>query len=205
MLARLSAFVIWALIGATAVFWGLRFLVQPAPAPVHSVVNGDSLVVKGDLSRLLGAAPAVSVAAAPAAEANARFRLLGIVAPQRVRAGMLSHGVALIAVDGKPARAYTVGSRVDTDLVLQSVSLRTASIGPAQGAKTVVLEIPAFAAPATGTLPVAGLPAVSASPSPQAAPPALQGSNFPPPPVVPAAAAPPGGGAVVRDGGMVAQ
>jgi hypothetical protein len=49
-------------------------------------------------------------------------------------------------------RAYRVGSTIDGDLVLQSVSLRTASIGPAAGA-SVVLEMPAAADRATGTLP----------------------------------------------------
>ena len=32
---------------------------------------------------------------------------------------MAGRGLALIAVDGKPAKAYAVGSRLDSDLVLQ--------------------------------------------------------------------------------------
>jgi len=37
MLARLSAFVIWALIAATAVFWGFRFAVRAPAAGVDAV------------------------------------------------------------------------------------------------------------------------------------------------------------------------
>jgi general secretion pathway protein C len=77
------------------------------------------------------------------------------MAPRAGTAGS-EGGVALIAVDGKPARAFPVGKRVDGDLVLQSVSLRSAELGPGQGAASLRLELPALAAPATGTLPPPG-------------------------------------------------
>ena len=51
MLARLSAFVIWALIAATAVFWVLRLAVRAPAAPPHGVAVGDVVAV-GDLTRL---------------------------------------------------------------------------------------------------------------------------------------------------------
>ena len=81
-------------------------------------------------------------------------------------------GVALISVDGKPPRAFAIGSRLDRDLVLQSVSLRTASIGPAQGGASVKLELPPLPLPATGKLPLAGAATPDASGSPQFVPPA---------------------------------
>ena len=40
MLARLTAFVVWALVAATAVFWGLRLLVRPQAAPAYAVAVG---------------------------------------------------------------------------------------------------------------------------------------------------------------------
>jgi len=86
------------------------------------------------------------------AEASSRFRLLGIMAPKSAGGGH-EHGVALIAVDGKLPKAYRVGSVLDGDLVLQSVSLRSAAIGPAQGAPTATLELPPPQPAATGTLP----------------------------------------------------
>ena len=195
MLARLSAFVIWGLVAATAVFWGLRLFVHAPVAPVYAVAVGEADPARGDLSRLLGAAPvAQSAVAAPPPEAS-RFKLLGIVAPRSGSsdASRSPYGVALIAVDGKMPKAYAVGARVDGDLVLQTVSLRTVSIANGQGGTApITLELPPLAGPATGTLPVGGAPSVIAPPptstvrnfSPPGAPqpfvPSPQGMNPPP-------------------------
>lgn len=157
MVARLSAFVLWALVAATAVFWGLRLWVNAPAAPAYAVPVGEVTAVRGDLTRLLGAAPVATTAAAVSPEASSRFRLLGIMAPKGASGTVATHGVALIAVDGKMAKAYAVGAHLDTDLVLQSVSLRTASIGSGQGTPAITLELPALAAAATGKLPAGGL------------------------------------------------
>ena len=187
MLSRLSAFVIWALIAATAVFWVLRLAVRTPAAPAHSVAMGDVAVSGGDLTRLLGAPPAAEaapVAAAP--EAASRFRLLGIMAPKQARANTDGAGVALIAVDGKPPRAYPVGAHLDGDLVLQSVSLRTVSIASTQGSPPVVLEIPRLPPAATGSLPAFASPPPTATPAPiPAAPPPPQFPATTPGPVTP--------------------
>jgi general secretion pathway protein C len=173
MLARLSAFVIWALIAATVVFWLLRLGVHARPAPSHGIAVADP-VGGGDLTRLLGSPPAAEAPRAAAApEAASRFRLLGIMAPKQPgTAGSGARGVALIAVDGKPPRAYPVGSHVDADLILQSVSLRTVSIGSTQGTPSVVLEIPRLPAASTGSLPAfGGAPAaIGAPPMPATGP-----------------------------------
>jgi general secretion pathway protein C len=191
MLARLSAFVIWALVAATAVFWGLRLFVRAPVAPAYAVPVGDTAAVRGDLTRLLGSAPVAAPAAVATPQAASRFKLLGIVAPKyaSTTASPSTHGVALIAVDGKMAKAYPVGARVDNDLVLQSVSLRTVSIGPTQGAPTITLELPPLAAAATGTLPInigggAGAPLSPPTPVPQYVPPAPP-LAVPPPPQAP--------------------
>ncbi len=175
MLARLTAFVVWSLVAATAVFWGLRLLVRPQPAPAYAVAVGDAGGVRGDLARLLGATPsAPSAGPAAAPELASRFKLLGVMASKQGDAGY-----ALIAVDAKPARAYAVGAPLDGNLVLQSVSLRSAAIGPAQGSAAVTLEVPPLPTAATGSLP-----------------PATEGLKFGaaaavPPPSPPAGAAPP--------------
>ena len=154
MFARLSAFVIWSLVAATAVFWALRLGSRPAPVPPYAVAVGNSVAVRGDLSRLFGAPARPTVAAVAAPEAPSRFKLVGVMAPRSSAARTEpGHGLALIAVDGKPPKAYAVGARLDSDLVLQSVGLRTASIGPAQGARSVLLELPALAPPNSGVLP----------------------------------------------------
>ena len=150
MLSRLSAFVVWALVAATVVFWGLRLSVRAPGAPPYAVAVGEGTALRGDLSRLLGTAPVAVVAAAP--EAASRFRLLGVVAPKDAGAGGTS-GVALIAVDGKLPKAFRVGSNVDGDLVLQSVSLRSASIATSHNAPAVTLDLPPPVPAATGTLP----------------------------------------------------
>ena len=178
MSARVSAFVIWSLVAAVVVFWAMRFTARPLQAPPYAVAVGQAAPPRGDLARLFGIVP-IAVAAtdsAPTPEASSRFRLLGVMAPRGATADQAGagsqYGLALIAVDGKPPRAFAVGSRLDEGLVLQSVGLRTASIGAPEGARSVLLELPPPGAPATGMLPPPGgvLPGRSgAAPVPPAA------------------------------------
>jgi general secretion pathway protein C len=192
MLARLSAFVIWALVAASAVFWGLRLWTRSAEAPGYTVPVGDVAAARGDLTRVLGATPVATAAAVAIPEVASRFRLLGIMAPKAsAGAGLPStrQGVALIAVDGKPPKAFVVGSSLDTGLVLQSVSHRTASIGAAQGAPAVTLELPPLAAAATGTLPPPGIGTGSGS-APRNPAAAMPVPPAPPAPVAPQAPMP---------------
>ena len=163
MFARLSAFVIWSLVAATLVFWALRLGVRSAPAPSYAVPAERSTPLRGDLARLFGAAPVLASANDARPEAPSRYRLLGVMAPRPNSGAAQDYGFALIAIDGKPARAYSVGASLDSGLVLQSVGLRTASLGSATGgAQSVLLELPRLPAPATGILPIPG--ATMASP-----------------------------------------
>jgi general secretion pathway protein C len=51
--------------------------------------------------------------------------------------------MALIAVDGKPARPFRVGATIDEGLVLQAVEGRRARLGPGVDApSTLTLELP---------------------------------------------------------------
>ena len=171
MFARLSAFVIWSLVAATVVFWALRLGSRPEPVPPYAVAVGNSVAVRGDLSRLFGAPARPTVTAVAAPEAPSRFKLVGVMAPRASAArSEPGNGLALIAIDGKPPKAYPVGARVDSGLVLQSVSLRTASIGPAQGARSMLLELPALAPPNSGVLPHVTGAAVVPPPPPIRAP-----------------------------------
>jgi len=204
MTARLSALVIWAAVAASAVFWGLRLFVAAPPVPPGTAVAEAAQAARGDVVRLLGAAP-VQAAAAPAAPPpeSSRFRLSGVMAPRNSG----SYGVALIAVDGKPPRAFRVGARVDGDLVLQSVSLRTATVGTAGAASGFMMELPPLPPPNTGSLPAMGfngLPAPQALPSlpPQGGEPPVQNVNdqAPPLPQAPPAMVLPQRGALGRAG-----
>jgi general secretion pathway protein C len=180
MPARLSAFLIWALVAATVVFWGLRLIVRSQPAPSHTVAANDS-APGGDLTRLLGAAPVAAPAAVVSPQVASRFRLTGVMAPKPPG----TRGFALIAVDGKMPRAFRVGAPVDAELVLQSVSLRSATIGPPKGSPAVVLELPVLPPPATGSLP--SIDAGAANPGmPPAPPPVVRPVPPSPSPLPPA-------------------
>jgi general secretion pathway protein C len=162
MLARWFTLIVWAVVAATALFWGLKLLVRPAPAPPRVQVVDTGAAQRGDLTRVLGAdAPRPQAAVAPEPAPDARFNLLGVLSPRAPQAAR--EGVALIAVDGKTPKAFRVGALVDGTNVLQSVSARGAALGPRNGATLIALKITAPAAAATGVLaplaaPAAGLP-----------------------------------------------
>ena len=148
MTARLLAFVVWAAVAATAVFWALRLLVSAPTAPPHTVAAADAGVARGDLARVFGADPVAGPA--PVAPAPSRFHLVGVVAPRPGSPPRVA--VALIAVDDQPARAYRVGAPIDDRLVVQAVQGRTVSLGPRGAPAEVQLELPPLPEAATGTL-----------------------------------------------------
>jgi len=146
----------------------MRLFVQPEQAPLQVTITGQGALPRGDVSRLLGSnAVAQAVGEAPLARPNfgGRLRLAGVAAPKHHG----GPGLAIISVDGNPPRVYRVGAVIDTDLVLQDVSWRTATIvmahSGAYNGPEVVLEMPALAAPETGILPPAVFPG-SHGPSP---------------------------------------
>jgi general secretion pathway protein C len=142
MNVRLLAFVIWAAVAASAVFWLLRLWSSSPTAPAHTVSVAASPPARGDLTRVFGAPPAAGPAAPVAMEPAlaSRFKLLGVAAPKQ---GGDEVGLALIAVDGKPPRGFKVGAVIDGDLVLQSVHPRGASLGPSGAGPAVSLDLPA--------------------------------------------------------------
>lgn len=164
MSARLIAFVIWAAVAASAVFWLLRLAASSPVAPAHTVAVAAANAPRGDLARVLGAPPvAAASSGAPVAAEPAlasRFKLLGVAAP---RQGGDRTGIALIAVDGKPARGFKVGAAVDGEIVLQSVHPRGAALGARGAGSQVTLELPPLPAAATSARPpgAAALPAHS--------------------------------------------
>ncbi|MBK6786815.1 MAG: hypothetical protein KBF65_11140 [Rubrivivax sp.] len=155
MLARWVTFLVWAAVAASAVAWGLKIFVQPPAAPPQALVAETGRAARGDLTRLLGVDPPPPVAVkAPVPAADARFKLVGVVSPRSPQAAR--EGLALIAVDGKPPRAYRVGALVEDPHVLQAVNPRGATLGPVDGPALVALKLPPPSAAATGVLPPAG-------------------------------------------------
>jgi len=173
MVSRIAAFVIWAAVAASIVFWAMRLGAKPIAAPGHASVVSTASGFSGDLSRIFGTDPppgTLAVAAAPQPQADARFRLIGVVAPRPAAAN--AEGLALIATDGKPPKAYRVGTPVDGDLVLLAVHSRGASLGLRGQPTQVALELPALPPPSAGTFP-GSAPANPVPRSPMALPPRM--------------------------------
>jgi general secretion pathway protein C len=129
-----GTFMLWALVAASAVYWGTKLSNSGGSAPMAPAARTAPPADPAGVARLLGASPAA--AAAPASLAS-RFTLLGIVSNP-------GHGgAALIAVEGKPAKPYRVGAPVEEGLLLQSVEPRRASLGATMdGPPAVTLELP---------------------------------------------------------------
>ena len=147
MISRVISFVIWALVAATAVFWLLRLTAKGPTVPRAAMVKSQELPLRADLSRVLGSAPVVAAPVMASPELASRFVLSGVMAP-KTHGGS---GLALIAVDGNPPKPYAVGARLDEELVLLEVSMRSASIGPAGGEPLLKLELPVLPSPTTGS------------------------------------------------------
>ena len=132
-----ATFVLWALVAASAVYWGLK-LTRPSGGTGAAVASRNAAPSDpAALARLLGANPAVA-SAAPVASLSSRFVLVGVVA------SVSRHGAALIAVDGRPAKPFRVGAALDEGIVLQSVQGRRAVLAAAtSGPPLLTLELPA--------------------------------------------------------------
>ena len=141
--SRLATLLLWALATGSMTYWVLKW-----PAAGQGMVNAPLPQVDVALPTVQAVATALgggqATVAAPGGpvtaqgvQASSRMALVGVVATQGNR------GTALIAIDGKPARPFRVGAKVDGDLVLQSVAARQAKLGPGpDAATTVTLEIP---------------------------------------------------------------
>lgn len=167
MLARILAFLVWALLAGLAVFWGLRLLSRPLPVPAQAVSAQAAPALRADLGRLLGSAAAPAEMPQAQAPADARFRLLGLVAPRHAERHD-TEGVAVISVDGAPPRPVRVGGVVEGDLRLLALDRQSASLG-SQGLVRVRLTLSPPMPAATGTLPPA-LPGAGWQPPPGGAP-----------------------------------
>lgn len=157
MVSRILALLVWALVAASAAHWGLRWLVKPTALPPGTGAVSMASVPRGDIVKLLsGPAPVESSMPDPNQQSAlaARVQLLGVVAP---RGGGNGPGVALLVVDGKPARAFKTGHAVDGDLIVQTVTQQNVAIGPRGGPAALTLDLPLMQPAATGSLPPAGM------------------------------------------------
>jgi general secretion pathway protein C len=156
MLIRFVTFVVWLVVGATAVAWIMPWIKPKAstPAAPALTVSVENAVLPADWSPLLSRTPAApEVAVAPDA---ARFRLVGVAGPVRASSG----GVALLSIDGKPPRAFKPGETIEDGRVVMEVTAHTVKIGAPGGPASLILQAPLLPPPTTG------VPAGLAPPSP---------------------------------------
>lgn len=134
-------FFLWAFVTASLAYWALKLGRSPSVA-VAPVVRTTAQIDPAVVAQLLGSVPQAAVSAggtAPAPSLASRFSLLGVVAARS------RGGAALIAIDGKPARPFRVGSAVEDGLLLQAVEGRRALLGGSvQGPAQLTLELPAI-------------------------------------------------------------
>ncbi len=165
--ARFAAFFLWALAALSASYWFTKVSGTSGVSTTAPGLAGEApLVQSEDLARVFG--PAIAVASAgpaiAAPDPSERLRLLGVVA-DRSRGG-----VALISVDGQPAKPYRVGSALDGGWTLQQVGTRTATLSPAaNGAGAVTLELASLSSatsPLPRNLPLPGFTPGAATPLP---------------------------------------
>lgn len=130
--------IVWLLGAASLGYWMIKISAgrqtdSVMPAPAVSTMAPDSLAI----GRLMGA---VADAPAPTATIASRFSLQGVVA------GTPGGGAALIAIDGKPAKPFRVGSPVEEGLILQSAVARQAKLAESRdGPAVLTLDMPALA------------------------------------------------------------
>jgi general secretion pathway protein C len=151
---------LWAVAAASIVFWGLRLMApSEAVAPPAVASSASASVDPAAVAQLLGAVPAQAAAAATP-DAASRFALQGVVADTE------QQGVALIAVDGKPARPFRVGAKVAEGYVLQSVGTRAATLGASvDSAAAFTLQLPVRPLAVNAPPPVPGLPSPVTAPA----------------------------------------
>lgn len=177
--APLATTGLWALAAGAAVFWALRLASPTDAVAAAATMPRPSVAADSDsVARLLGVLPE-SRTAPVAPEAASRFALSGVVADPS------KQGAALISIDGKPPRPFRVGSIVGESYVLQSVGLRSATLGMhADGPAAFTLQLPVRAPisvsnPTVTAVPPATMPAMAAPPQ---MPPQQQMQPPPPPP-----------------------
>ena len=134
--SRLTSLLVWAVVAYSAVVFALQW---GGGVPVDAVVAGseqkqvlpevDALAV----SKALGAAPVQSASASLAS----RFVLVGVMD------GGPTQGVALISVDGKPAKPYRLGQTVSDGFVVVGTGPKKAELGPQmRSSPALVLDLP---------------------------------------------------------------
>lgn len=137
---RAVTFFLASLAALSATYWVLKGMQGQSVSAATPVANaGPAAPDPQTLARALGGGQSVVSAVSGAVPASVRtpYVLVGVLADSA------KGGAALISVDGKPAKPFSVGATVDGNLVLQSVSGRHAVLADsAQGSAPITLDMP---------------------------------------------------------------
>lgn len=169
---RFVGVMVWVLVLASVGYWTQAVLSghgRPGGATLPAVLQAN-ITSPVDLARLLGASSAPSATQRPPLE---RWALVGLIADGN------GQGAALISVDGKPARAFSVGAELAPGSVLLAVGSKEAQIADdLQSPARTILQLSAQPAPASARdalvprAPLAGVPpSTAAAPAPEEATP----------------------------------
>jgi general secretion pathway protein C len=133
----ISTALVWAAVAYSSVGWFLRDnpTSSGASSSVASAQPLSDILDSQAVERALGAQAQVAQAAPTLAS---RFQLVGVLN------GDANTGVALISVDGKPAKPFRVGKTVAEGLVVQSTQAKRVQLGATvDGPSTLSLDLPA--------------------------------------------------------------
>lgn len=143
---RILTLLAWALAAWSLTYWVLQFqgarptaaAQAPAQVPALAAEPADVARVFGPVIEIMAPEPVVAAVVDP----STRFALSGVVANRAQR------GVALLSVEGQPARPYRVGASIDNAYILKSVTARTAVlVETASGTTFTVALAPAGTRP----------------------------------------------------------
>ena len=133
---RIATFLVAALTSASIAWWGLTLNTPRAGLPSVDLRPAPQIDASA-LGRALGAGTMPATQDTTPTPVAITIQLLGVVASEA------GQGHALMAVGTAPAKTYKVGSAVSDGLVLQSVSARSANLGPTMaGPASQTLELP---------------------------------------------------------------
>ena len=142
--SRGVTFLLGAFAAASVVFWVLKLSSPAGSEPVAAVESAAPVSDPAAFVKALGGRLLVESSGEPVpVTSNSRLLLVGVISTASQR------GAALIAVDGKPAKPYVVGSTIEGAWVLRSVQARRAVLAevaagekPSASATEVILEMP---------------------------------------------------------------
>lgn len=133
---RIATFLVAGLTSASIAWWGLTLNTPSAGLPLVDSRPPPQIDASA-LGRALGAGTMSATQDTTPTPVAITIQLLGVVASEA------GQGHALMAVGGAPAKTFKVGSAVSDGLVLQSVSARSANLGPTlAGPASQTLELP---------------------------------------------------------------